>query len=154
MTNDTPSPPAFETSIPSLPAATRGILTGFTERGEPLIDFPNNPAGGPIPAVATIDLAVSDAGRDIMIVFEDADPSRPVILGMVAVIGPRPAARSVEVTADGQRVTVAADREIVLKCGEASITLTAAGKILIRGAHVLSRSSGTNRIKGGSVQIN
>jgi Domain of unknown function (DUF6484) len=153
MNKPTP-PPAFETSIPSLPAATRGILTGFTEGGDPLIDFPNNPAGAPIAAVATIDLAVADAGRDIIIVFEDADPTRPVILGVVAASGPRPAARSVEVTADGKRVTVAADREIVLKCGEASITLTAAGKILIRGAHVLSRSSGTNRIKGGSVQIN
>jgi hypothetical protein len=154
MNNDTPSPPAFETSIPSLPAATRGILTGFTDGGEPLIDFPNNPAGAPIPAVATIDLALSDVGRDIIVVFEDSDPTRPVILGVVAAGGPRPAARTVEVTADGKRVTVAADREIVLRCGEASITLTAAGKILIRGAHILSRSSGTNRVKGGSVQIN
>ena len=29
-----------------------------------------------------------------------------------------------------------------------------AGKVLIRGAYLLSRSSGVNRIKGGSVQIN
>ncbi|MEP7119602.1 MAG: hypothetical protein ABJE95_01785, partial [Byssovorax sp.] len=35
-----------------------------------------------------------------------------------------------------------------------SITLTRAGKILIRGAYVLTRSSGVNRIQGGSVQIN
>jgi hypothetical protein len=34
------------------------------------------------------------------------------------------------------------------------LTLTHAGKVLIRGAYVLSRSSGVNRIKGGSVQIN
>ena len=44
--------------------------------------------------------------------------------------------------------------QIVLRCGEASITLTRAGKVLIRGAYVLSRSSGTNRIQGGSVEIN
>ena len=50
-------------------------------------------------------------------------------------------------TADGKRVTVSADQEIVLKCGDASITLTAAGKVLIRGAYLLSRSSGANRIK-------
>ena len=30
----------------------------------------------------------------------------------------------------------------------------AEGKVLIRGTYLLSRSSGVNRIKGGSVQIN
>ena len=49
---------------------------------------------------------------------------------------------------------VVADEEIVLSCGESSITLTRAGKILIRGKYVLSRSSGVNRIKGGSIQLN
>jgi len=44
--------------------------------------------------------------------------------------------------------------QLVLRCGRASITLTAAGKVLIEGAYVSSRSTGVNRIKGGSVQIN
>jgi hypothetical protein len=44
--------------------------------------------------------------------------------------------------------------EVELRCGEATITLRANGKVLIRGAYVETRSSGTNRIKGGSVQIN
>ncbi len=60
----------------------------------------------------------------------------------------------VETTADGERVTVTAEREIEFRCGKASITLTRAGKVIIRGAYLLSRSSGVNRIKGGSVQIN
>lgn len=55
---------------------------------------------------------------------------------------------------DGKRVVVAAQEEIVLSCGESSITLTKAGKILIRGKYLLSRSSGVNRILGGSVQVN
>jgi hypothetical protein len=59
-----------------------------------------------------------------------------------------------EAEADGERLVLTADKEIVLRCGEASITLTKAGKILIKGAYVLSRSSGTNRIQGGSVEIN
>jgi hypothetical protein len=42
----------------------------------------------------------------------------------------------------------------VLKCGNASITLTKAGKILVEGTYVSNRSSGVMRIKGGSVQIN
>jgi hypothetical protein len=49
---------------------------------------------------------------------------------------------------------VHAKEQVVLKCGKASITLTKAGKVLIQGSYVLSRSSGINRVKGGSVQIN
>jgi hypothetical protein len=60
----------------------------------------------------------------------------------------------VEARVDGHRVVLDAEQEIVLRCGKASITLTRAGKVLIRGAYLLSRSSGVNRIKGGSVQIN
>ncbi|HWV14062.1 MAG TPA: DUF6484 domain-containing protein [Cellvibrio sp.] len=55
---------------------------------------------------------------------------------------------------DGKRVVIEGQEEIVLACGESSITLTRAGKILIRGKYLLSRSSGVNRILGGSVQVN
>jgi hypothetical protein len=53
-----------------------------------------------------------------------------------------------------ERLELVAEREIVLRCGQASVTLTRAGKIILRGTYVLSRSSGVNRIAGGSVQIN
>ncbi len=56
--------------------------------------------------------------------------------------------------ADGQRMVVSAKEQLVLRCGQASITLTKAGKVLIDGTHVLSRASGVNRVKGGSVQLN
>jgi hypothetical protein len=58
------------------------------------------------------------------------------------------------VDADGQRLVVSAKQQLVLRCGKASITLTKAGKIVISGEHVSSRSSNVNRIVGGSVQIN
>jgi hypothetical protein len=61
---------------------------------------------------------------------------------------------SMKIEVDGERIVFRADRELVLRCGEASITLTRAGKVIIRGTYLLSRSSGVNRIKGGSVQIN
>ena len=56
--------------------------------------------------------------------------------------------------ADDEKLILTAEKEIVLRCGLASITLTRAGKVILRGAYLLSRSSGVNRIKGGSVQIN
>ena len=45
-------------------------------------------------------------------------------------------------------------REIVLKCGEASITLRSDGRMMLRGAYVETYAKGVNRIKGGSVKIN
>ena len=66
-------------------------------------------------------------------------------------MAPEPVA---SVQLDDQRLELRAEREIVLRCGKASITLTRAGKVIIQGAYLSSRSSGVNRIKGGSVQIN
>ncbi|TIP53764.1 MAG: DUF2345 domain-containing protein, partial [Mesorhizobium sp.] len=53
-----------------------------------------------------------------------------------------------------ERLDLSAEREIVLRCGKASITLTRTGKIILRGTYILSRSSGPNKIKGGSIQLN
>jgi hypothetical protein len=54
---------------------------------------------------------------------------------------------------DGEQLIFSADKEIVLKCGKVSITLTRAGKIILGGTYLSGCSSGVNRIKGGSVQI-
>lgn len=59
-----------------------------------------------------------------------------------------------EAEVDGKRVRISAKDEIVLRCGEASITLRRNGKVVVRGTHVETYSSGTNRIKGGQVKIN
>ncbi len=65
---------------------------------------------------------------------------------------PRPKS---ETSADvPKELVISAAEQLTLRCGESSITLTAAGKIIIRGKYIVSRSSGVQRIKGGSVQIN
>ncbi len=55
---------------------------------------------------------------------------------------------------DGKKVQIEGAEEVTFKCGKASITLTHSGKILIRGTYLLNRSTGVNRIMGGSVQVN
>jgi hypothetical protein len=116
-------------------------------------------AAGPRPALTTVALAAEPPGREVVLLFLDGDPARPVVLGVVqpphvpGAEAPAPAARA-EAQVDGERVEFVARREIVLRCGEASITLTRAGKVLIQGTYLLSRSTGVNRVKGGSVQIN
>lgn len=137
------------------PGVRRGMLVGIAEDGTPKVDFDGNPDGEPIPAVATVAVTERDAGREAVLAFEDEDAHRPILLGLVQLPGPRATAPPVaEASLDGERITLTAEKEIVLRCGHASITLTRAGKVLIRGAYLLSRSSGVNRIKGGSVQIN
>lgn len=59
-----------------------------------------------------------------------------------------------QVFVDGKHVVIEGAEEVTFKCGKASITLTKAGKILIRGTYLLNRSTGVNRIMGGSVQVN
>ena len=43
---------------------------------------------------------------------------------------------------------------LTLTCGKASITLHRDGKVVIRGVDVVSRASGTNRIRGGTIELN
>lgn len=60
----------------------------------------------------------------------------------------------VEAKVDGKRVVLEGKDEIVLKCGQASITLWRNGKVVIKGVQLEAQATGVNRIKGGSVQIN
>lgn len=132
-----------------------GRLVGFDDDGYPLVAYPGN-AG--MRARTTTELGVEDMGRELALMFENGDPARPLILGRmhcpVYSPGGAPGRSAVIAETDGERLELRANQEIVLRCGRASITLTRAGKILLRGAYLLSRSSGVNRIKGGSVQIN
>jgi hypothetical protein len=104
-----------------------------------------------------LDAAIAQC-QQVVLLFEHGDRTRPIIVGFLETTpGPAQPARSapvVEADVDGKRVRVMAQDEIVLQCGSASITLRRNGRVIIRGTYVESRSDGTNRIKGGQVQIN
>lgn len=135
-----------------------GVLVGFVDNGStPLVGYPGQPGSAALPARATLDLHGAHIGREVVLMFEDGEPRRPVVMGCLTQKEAWPQAErpaQVEVDTDGERLVVSAKKELVLRCGKASITLTKAGKVLIQGAYVSSRSSGVNRIKGGSVQLN
>lgn len=134
-----------------------GVLMGFDDAGAPLVVFPGNPVEAAAPARTTAKLGADDVGADVALMFEGGDPARPLIMGRILhPAGELIPAADVPLTAtiDDERLELTAEREIVLRCGKASITLTRAGKILLRGAYIFSRSTGVNKIKGGSVQLN
>lgn len=136
-----------------------GRLVAIDEQKRPLVDYPGLGGSEPVPALCTNGLGRQHLGGDVVLMLEPGH-GRPVVLGPVSdriQEPPCPAAgneEEVTVERDGQRLTLTAEQEIVLRCGKASITLTRAGKVVIRGAYVSSRSSGVNALKGGSVQIN
>jgi len=88
------------------------------------------------------------------LMFEGGDPSRPIVMGRMAMPDAQEKPPRIEAEVDNRRVEIEAQEQLVLRCGESSITLTRAGKIIIRGKYVLSQSAGVNRIQGGSVEIN
>jgi hypothetical protein len=145
-----------------------GSIAEITYQGHVLVDFPGNIfepltarfAGSMEPKLRKI---FGAAGHKVLLVFENNDPKLPIIIDTICdsideTSRKDPVALQMDVAenvfVDGKRLSFEAKEQIVLRCGRSSITLTRAGKILIRGAYLLNRSSGVNRIKGGSVQIN
>jgi hypothetical protein len=131
---------------------------GFGHDELPLILHPDLPHEI-IPARTTAALRSRDIGSAVVVIFEDGDPRRPIIVGVVREPNQlhesaAPPSSDVTIHADDDRFVVSAEREITLRCGEASITLTRAGKVIIKGASILSRATGHNKIKGAAVDIN
>lgn len=159
-------------SMPAIPRKISGVkvgtITGIDENKKIWVDFPGNTLGSVTArftgsAKSTLSGNLDLKNKSVLLVFEHDNPALPIILDFLYDDFDRSDLRKEiayeidepkEVFMDGKRVTFNASEEIVLRCGKASITLTRAGKIIIRGAYLLNRSSGVNRIKGASVQIN
>lgn len=158
-----------ETESTRLYGSRVGWVVGFEPTRGLLVDFEGNPHG-PLPALSTVPLeaqavrqAVASRQRAVLL-FEEGDPRRPLLVGLVHPVSPtplldallEPAAESTAHTAtvDGQRVVIEGKDEVVLVCGEASITLRRNGRVLIKGVQLETSASGRNRIRGGSVEIN
>lgn len=156
-----------------------GVLSGLNDQGQPLVDFFIKESKQSVKAITTVAVNQQHIGRQVALLFAEGDPEHPVIIGvihsplnemienieMAKVEHPQPtqnqskdqqntSTQLKDVLLDGKSLVLEGKEEVVLKCGESSITLTKAGKILIRGKYLLNRSSGVNRIMGGSVQVN
>ena len=135
-----------------------GELLALADDGEtPLVRYPGQLGASAVFARTSVDLHGRHVGASIVLMFDQGDPDRPVVLG---ILQGQPGCDAgdehlqVEVDQGGQRVIVSASEQLVLRCGKASITLTKAGKVLVEGTYVSNRSTGLNRIKGAAVQLN
>jgi hypothetical protein len=143
-------------------APSVGRVVGRAPDGRPLVDFRGN-ARGPLPARSALPSPRTlAAGAEALLVFEEGDRTRPIVVGVldaapgdalledVLTATERPA----EAVVDGRRLVLEAHDEVILRCGQSSITLRKDGTILIRGRKLTSRASELNKIRGGAVFIN
>jgi 3-dehydroquinate synthase class II len=84
------------------------------------------------------------AGDRVMLIVPDGGKARPAVVGKIGAYR-RP---------DRRQVVIEADEELIVRCGEASVTFRKAGQILLRGMDIVSSARKRNRLRGGSVQIN
>ena len=135
-----------------------GRLVRVERGGKVVVDYPGNPNGRPLVARTTIRLSPGESTGSVTLMFENGDPTKPIITGRLQEIAASSLRAGtngrIQAVLDDERVVLEAKREIELRCGKASLLLTAEGRVIIKGAYVLSRSSGPNKIKGATVHLN
>ena len=102
-----------------------GHLVNLQARtGCPMVDYPGNITNKPLAAITTVAVTKDHIGKQVVLMFENGDPERPVVLGMVkgereqeSQEVPLPQ-ETVQATVDGETIRLTAKKEIVLKCGK------------------------------------
>lgn len=145
-----------------------GTLVSAESRSGLCVVYPGPDGWDPLPARSTVTVAPRDVGRQVVLAFEQGDPRRPIVLGVLQLdpvqadsnepykttAGMLPNSTDRRVQVDGRTVQIEAERELVLQCGKSSIVLRASGEVVVKGMKIVSRARQTNKIKGGNVLIN
>ncbi len=138
----------------------RGRIVEITAAGE--IRVENDPEGMSIPCdflrTSSAPLPQLNPG-DLVLYALDETNARGYVLGVIQRYLPEEDKSlnkllAHNLTEEVQEITFNAEEKIELRCGKSLLTMDKAGKIVVRGENVTSRAKGTNKIKGGSVQIN
>jgi hypothetical protein len=144
-----------------------GRIMEMDENGQVWVDFSGN-SFGPLAARTTSTVQEklqkgNPRGREVLLAFNQNDPQCPIIIDTMFNMIEEIAENSIsavlpdeiqEEKINSKRIVLDAQDEMVLQSGKSSITLTKAGKVLIKGEYVLSKSRRANKIKGGSIRLN
>jgi hypothetical protein len=141
-----------------------GRVVGASATGSPEVEYIEGAFSYRRPARTVVAPHELTLGTEVVLMFEHADPMLPLIMGVLhpATFESSLVRQSRELCAktgaaadvDGEPVVLEGRRQVALRCGKSSITLHPDGKIVIRGTDLISRATGTNKIKGASVRLN
>ena len=138
-----------------MPGVTIGTIARIDQQGRTLVQFDGSDGFGVPAKVAWLQDPPNGAlssGCSVILGFENGDDTLPVVLGLLENLPKECVESNSEKKPDV--IHLRSEKELILECGDAKIKLRADGRITILGGYVVSRSSGVNKIKGGSVQIN
>lgn len=139
-----------------------GTLSAFADNGDALVNIDDFGLKN-LSAQTLVELNRSHLTHQVALGFQAGNPYRPIVLGLLhkAENGKEAIEHEIQrsqeelvITQHGKRITIEAEQELELRCGEAVILLTADGHIQLRGGYITSHADATQRIRGGSVQIN
>jgi hypothetical protein len=113
-------------------------IAGFDANDMVLVDLEDSTLRA---ARSLVEVDETMVGTLVAVVQVASPPSQLLILGLLQ----KPKVR---------RRVIEAEEELVLRCGGSSLTLTANGRVALRGRQLLSRAEGQNRVQGASVLLN
>ncbi|HWN97486.1 MAG TPA: hypothetical protein VNT99_20815 [Methylomirabilota bacterium] len=140
-----------------------GHLQGIDDEGR-ILFAPEHGDGRAVPVA--IGVCVSDgvlipAARKhqrALVVRTTDSPVRLILIGLVrervTTTAKEAAPGQLEVTMDGETLRLTAEHEIELKCGNASLVLRRSGRVILKGTHVVTSSSGPVKVKGATIALN
>lgn len=133
----------------SIKGIVSGVITHFSDEMKVYVEFSENTAGEPVAAKSIIELSKLDINEEVILMFENEEAHKPVIMGKV-----KKSYQDLKVEIDGDVKKIKAKEELLLQCGDASILLRKDGKVVIKGVDIISRARKNNKIKGGSIRLN
>lgn len=128
-----------------------GVFLGFDGEA-PLVVFSGNPRETAVAARSLMELSSEMIGSEVALLFQRGDPGYPLIVGRI--IDPMRKQIIPETKKDDSIFRIVARDRIEFRCGKSTIVMEKDGHITIRGSYLTSHASATNRIRGGSINLN
>jgi hypothetical protein len=146
------APRVDQAAQPPAGAVVLGQLLEAQAGLPPRVSWPLGPVAGAA-AHSLVPLRPQDAGAQVALSL-GGSLGQPLILGLVWNPAQAPEAAPSQVASGSRQLELSAEEELTLRCGKASLTLTADGQVLLHGSYIGSHATGTQRIKGAAVRIN
>ncbi len=145
---------AQPSEVVALPSKTEPVLAALCGRTSDHL-IVRLPSGELRQAVTTLALATNELENaiergDRALVQRCGDEF--VVSGLIRALPALPGEATSDESSD--ELVLRSNHRIVLRCGEASLTLTRDGRVLVRGKDVLSRARQRNQVTGAIVRLN